>query len=130
MDYPKQEIGTVRGTVSYRDACTVREDSADGGSGQPHYDRVVIQEMLCEVLQVSGGESVRGHTVQSDTSYVIVCDIHQGIHPRCEIEILTGPYAGQRVYIGRIHFETARGRPVNLQLHCGLSDQAPASYDH
>jgi len=123
MDFPKQETGNIRGTVSYRDVCTIREDSADGGMGQPRYDRVVIQNLLCEVLQVSGGESVRGHTVEAGTAYVVCCNIESGIHERCEVEILSGPYTGRKMYVGRVHYETGRARPMNMQLHCGLATQ-------
>jgi hypothetical protein len=117
-DLPKQESGTVRGTVSYRDAVAIREDSAPGGASQPKYDRLLYCDLLAEVLQVWGGEIVRGKQVEARTNFVVSIDIMPGINERCEVEILTGPYAGRKVYVGRVHHETARSRPVNLQLHC------------
>lgn len=123
-NYPKQETGTVRGTICYRDVVTIREDSAPDGASQPAYDRAVHPELLAEVLQVSGGEFVRGKQVEARTTFVVSIDSVPGIHNRCEVEILTGPYAGRKVYVGRVHHETARSRPVNLQLHCADSRQS------
>jgi hypothetical protein len=118
-DYPKQESGTVRGTVCYRDVVAIREDSAPGGATQPRYDRLLYGELLAEVLQVAGGEFVRGRQVEARTSFVVSVDVMPGISERCEVEILSGPYSGRKVYVSRVHHETARSRPVNLQLHCG-----------
>jgi hypothetical protein len=122
-EYPKQESGSVRGTVCYRDAVTIREDSAPDGASQPVYDRIVHPELLAEVLQVSGGEFVRGKQVEARTAFVVSIDTVPGIHVRCEVEILTGPYAGRRIYVGRVHHESARSRPENLQLHCAVAQQ-------
>ena len=120
-EYPKQETGTVRGTICYRDVVAIREDCAPDGASQPKYDRLLYPELLAEVLQVSGGEMIRGKQVEAKTVFVVSCDFMPGIHERCQLEILTGPYAGRKVYVGRVHHETARARPVNLQLHCSVS---------
>jgi hypothetical protein len=101
----------------------IREDSAPSGSSQPRYDRVLYAELLAEVLQVSGGEIVRGKQVEAKTSFVVSVDHVPGIDHRCEVEILTGPYAGRKVYVGRVHYETGRSRPVNIQMHCSVSSR-------
>ncbi len=122
-EYPKQESGTVRGTVAMRDVVCIREDSAPDGASQPKYDRVIYPELLAEVLQVSGGEIVRGKQVEAKTSFVVSVDQMPGIDNRCEVEILTGPYEGRKIYVGRVHAETARSRPIGYQLHCSESRQ-------
>ena len=129
-DYPKPEkftSATVRGTVCYRDLVTIRRDISPGGSGQPEYNEIVATNLPCEILQVAGGEVVRGRQVEARTSFVVSCPTIDGltslVDARCEIEILTGPYTGQTIYLGRVHHEQARSRPLALQLHCGTSNQ-------
>lgn len=126
--YPKPEPFTpsaVRGTVCYRDLCTIRRDNSQGGSGQPDYAEIVAENLLCEILQVSGGEVVRGRQVEAKTAFVICCPYIPNlaaINPKCEVELLSGPYAGQKVYVGRVYYENARSRPVATQLHCAASE--------
>lgn len=106
-----------------RDVVCIRADAAPAGSTQPKYTNVLYADLLAEVLQVSGGEFVRGKQVEARTSFVITVDQMPGIDNRCEVEILTGPYEGRKVYVGRVHAETARSRPIGYQLHCSESRQ-------
>ena len=124
MDYPKQETSaTIRSTVCYRDVITIRRDNAPGGATQPDYSNVLHTNLLCEVLQVSGGEIIRGKQVEARTSFVVTCDFRSDVDQRCEVQIHTGPYSGRRLYVGRSHVETSRSRPVRMQLHCSESRQ-------
>lgn len=127
MKYPKQETvsgNSLRATVCKRDAVTIRRDDAAGGSANPDYSKLLAANVMAEVLQVSGGEFVRGRQVEAGTRFVITVDYLPDIAPtaKCEVEILSGVYVGQRLYTQRIEFETARGRPRDMQLHCGTHE--------
>ena len=127
MEFPKQEHktgNTQRATVCKRDAVTIRRDNAAGGASNPVYDRLLAANVMAEIIQVSGGEMVRGRQVEANTQFVVTVDYVADLLPtaRCEIEILSGIYVGQFVYTKRIEYETGRARPMNIQLHCGAKE--------
>ena len=122
-DYPQQEIKTgqsKRATIAKRDRITIHADAAVGGSSNPIYTSLLATAVPAEVLQVSGGEMIRGKQVEANTQYVISIDYFPSItvDAECQITVLTGVYTNMVVYVHRVHFETERARPVNLQLHC------------
>jgi hypothetical protein len=122
-DYPQQEIKTgqsKRATIAKRDRITMHADAASGGSSNPAYTSLIAASVPAEILQVSGGEFIRGKQVESNTQYVVSIDYLPSItvDAECQITVLTGVYNGLILHIHRVHFETERARPVNLQLHC------------
>lgn len=127
MEYPKQEHktgSTQRATIAKRDIVTIYADAAPGGAANPQYTQLLGRDIPAEILQVSGGEIVRGKQVEADTGFVVSIDWIEGItiNARCSVLVGSGFYAGQTLYTQRVHAETARSRPTNLQLHCGTHE--------
>lgn len=127
MEYPKQEIksgNSTLATVAKRDVVAIRKDAAPGGAANPQYTLVLGSQVMAEVLQVSGGEMVRGKQVEANTHFVVSINWIDGlaVDAKCEVEILSGIYAGQKVYTKRVHFETDRNRPKAIQLHCSARE--------
>jgi hypothetical protein len=117
-NYPKQEIPR-RATVARRDRVTVRRESTPGGASNPIYSQLIAELVPAEVLQVSGGEVIRGKQVEGNTTFVISVGWLPEIKldARCEITIESGVYRGSKIYTHRVHYETDRSRPVGVQLH-------------
>lgn len=127
MEYPKQEIKTGNSklaTVSRRDVVAIRADAAPGGASNPQYTQELGSQIMAEILQVSGGEVVRGKQVEANTSFVVSIRWISGlaVDAKCEVEVLSGVYAGQKLYTRRVHFETERSRPKGIQLHCSTRE--------
>jgi len=123
QEYPLQQSAsgtTRRATIARRDRVTIHVDAASGGSSNPSYTHLLAASVPAEVLQVSGGEQVRGKQVEATTTYVVSIDYLPGItlDQRCQITIISGVYNGTVIYTHRVHFETDRSRPKNMQLHC------------
>jgi len=117
--YPKQEI-TRRATVAKRDRVAIHADAAAGGSSQPAYTNQLAASLPAEVLQVSGGEMVRGRQVEAITTFVVSINDLPGVtlSARCRITVLSGAYSGTVLYVHRVHYETDRSRRRAIQLHC------------
>jgi hypothetical protein len=127
MDYPKQEVKTgfsKRATVSRRDRITIAQDAAPGGSSNPQYTQLLATGVPAEVLQVAGGEYIRGKQVEANTTFVISIGNLPNIllDARCQITVLSGVYKNMVLYNHRVHFETDRARPRMIQLHCKSND--------
>lgn len=127
MEYPKQESATGttrRATIAKRDVVTVYQDAAPGGATNPQYTQLLGENIPAEVLQVSGGEAIRGKQVEAGTSYVVSVAWIHGLRmdARCAVEVGSGIYAGQTLYTRRVMVETDRSRPMALQLHCGTHE--------
>jgi hypothetical protein len=110
--------------IVYRDLVTVRADAAPGGASQPSYTQVLAENLPAEVLQVSGGEVVRGKQVEAVTAFVVGCRYNPNLTltARCQVSILSGVYAGQVVFVHRVHVENLHSRPARIQLHCKLTE--------
>lgn len=127
MEYPQQEHktgNTQRATVSKRDIVTIYQDAAPGGATNPEYSQLLGEDIPAEVLQVAGGEMVRGKQVESGTSFVVSVAWIDGLSlsAKCSVVVGSGFYAGQTLYTRRIHTETNRSRPAAFQLHCGTRE--------
>jgi hypothetical protein len=127
VDYPKQEGASgnsQRATVAKRDIVTIYQDAAPGGASNPEYTQLLGENIPAEVLQVAGGESVRGKQVEAGTSYVVSINWVNGLNlnAKCSVVVGSGFYAGQVLYTRRIHVETDRSRPKAFQLHCGTRE--------
>jgi hypothetical protein len=122
-EYPKQETAS-RATIARRERVTIHRDAAAGGASQPSYTQLLGASVPAEILQVAGGEVVRGRQVESHTRYVVSIGYLPGmsLDARCKIAVLSGVYTGLDIYTHRVHYETSRGRPVAIQLH-GKSDE-------
>lgn len=121
--YPKQEIAR-RATVARRDRVTIYRDAAAGGSSQPSYTQLVAENVPAEVLQVSGGEMVRGRQVEAHTTFVLsLPHLPQlSLSAECRVNVGTGQYRGVVIHVHRVHLETDRSRPVAVQLHGKMID--------
>lgn len=123
MDYPKQEHrsgNSQRATVAMRDVVDIYKDSAKGGNPNPKYDCLLVENVLSEILQVAGGEIVRGIQVEGITTFVVSIPWLEtlAINEQCEVKVNSGIYEGWRLFAHRVHTETGRMRPKMLQLHC------------
>lgn len=122
-EYPQQEGvsgNSRRATISKRDIVTIYADAAPGGASNPEYTLLLGEDILAEVLQVSGGEQIRGKQVEAGTSFVVSIAWIDGLslNAKCAVTIGSGFYAGETLYTRRIHVETDRARPKAFQLHC------------
>jgi hypothetical protein len=119
MEYPKQETSR-RATVSKRDRVTIYADAASGGSSNPNYSQLLAEAIPAEILQVTGGERIRGKQVEANTQFVVSIDNLPDItlNARCKILVTSGVYQNSELYSHRVHFETDRSRPRAIQLHC------------
>ncbi len=106
--------------ICYRDRIDIHANAAVAGSTQPSYTDELCAQVPAEVLQVAGGEVIRGKTVEAITSHVVsMRNIPSiSITAECRVTVNTGIYKGQLLYVHRVHFENMHGRPVRLQLHC------------
>jgi hypothetical protein len=121
--FPKQ-ASESRAPIVYRDLITIWADAAPGGSGNPLYTTSIGRDVSAEVMQVSGGETVRGHQVDQVTAFVVGMRDNPLINPtsRLKVEVTSGQYKGQVLYTHRVLRENAHGRPARLQLHCKGGD--------
>lgn len=123
MEMPKQEHKTglsQRASVSLRDLVTINKDNAPGGAANPSYGLELGTNIHAEILQVGGGEIVRGIAVEANTKFVVTINYHPslGVDDKCEVVIGSGVYSGQKLYSNCIHFETPRGMRRKTQIHC------------
>lgn len=110
----------MKNQIAMRDLVSVFANAAAVGASNPEYTREIAKEIPAEILQVSGGESVRGKSVEAITAFVVSIRELPGVQitAECKVDVLSGPYKGQSIFIHRVHFENWHGRPVRVQLHC------------
>lgn len=127
MEYPKQEVKTgnsARATVCRRDIATIYGDAAPPSSGNPDYSTEVAADVLVEILEVSGGESVRGKQIEANVRFVVtmpwISEIN--LYARHKIEVGSGDYEGFELFTERVHRVHDRSRPRMLQLHCRYAE--------
>lgn len=106
--------------ICYRNLVAIHADAKQPGATQPAYTHELCRSVSAEVREVAAGEIVRGKTVEAITSHVVSMRyIPQiSIAADCQVTVLSGVYKNQVLYVHRVHFEDAHGRPVRLQLHC------------
>lgn len=109
-----------RAPIVYRDRITVHRDARAAGATQPDYSDEILTNVSAEVRQVSGGQVIRGHTVEAVTAFVV--SLRQippvVVSADCQVTILSGRYTGQVLWVHRVFYEDSHGRPVRQQLHC------------
>lgn len=110
----------AREPVAYRDRVAIYANAAAAGVSQPAYTLVLESSVPAEVLQVSGGEVIRGKTVESVCTHVVSMrrNPSNAIDAECRLNILSGPYKDAILYVHRVHFQNMHGRPVRVQIHC------------
>lgn len=106
--------------IAYRDRVAIYANAAPAGSTQPAYTTLLESSVPAEVLQVSGGEVIRGKQVEAITTHVVSMRRNPSItiDAQCRLTVLSGPYAGKQLPIHRVHYENMHGRPMRLQIHC------------
>lgn len=111
---------TAKNQIVYRDRITVYGDAAPEGATQPAYTDELARGIPAEILQVSGGEVIRGKQVEAMVSHVIGFRFFpcHGITAKARVTVTSGMYKDQVLYVHRVHFETQHGRPYRMQLHC------------
>lgn len=106
--------------IVYRDRITVHRDAKADGATQPAYTDEILTLVPAEILQVSGGEVIRGKTVEAITAFVVslrnIPTIPIGAD--CQVTVTSGPYKDQVLFVHRVYYENMHGRPVRQQLHC------------
>ncbi len=112
--------GNAKNQIAYRQRVAIYADAAVEGSSQPDYSDLIAESIPSEVLQVSGGEIVRGKTVEQITSHVVSFRHIPGlpVNGKCKVTVLSGPYKDQDLFVHRVHIEDMSGRPRRFQLHC------------
>lgn len=106
--------------IVYRDRITVHRDARADGATQPDYSDEILTAIVAEVRQVSGGEIIRGKTVEAITSFVVSCRYIPSIliDADCQVTVLSGPHKDQVLWVHRVFYENMHNRPVRQQLHC------------
>jgi hypothetical protein len=106
--------------IVYRDRITVHRDARAAGSAQPAYTDEILTLVPAEILQVSGGEIIRGKTVEAITAFVVslrnIPSVPIGAD--CQVTVTSGTYKDHVLWVHRVHYENMHGRPVRQQLHC------------
>lgn len=117
--FPKQDVSR-KATIVFRDRVRIFADAAAGGSSQPSYTEELADSLPAEIVQVSGGEFVRGKQTEAITAFVIGLRFNPSLMftAKCQVTILSGVYKDQVVYVHRVLYEDAHGRPSRVQLHC------------
>ena len=123
MEYPAQQHKTgtgQRAPVSFREIVDVYTDAAKGGQSNPVYTDKLAANVHAEIIQVSGGEVVRGRQVEGVVSFVVTTRYLPtlDINSKTMIHICSGPHKETSVYAHRVFIEAQRGRPRMLQIHC------------
>ena len=106
--------------IVYRDRITVHRDARADGASQPAYTDEILSMAFAEVRDVSGGEVIRGHTVEAITSFVVSMRFIPTVRisADCQVTIETGLHKGQVMWVHAVKHENMHGRPVRQQLHC------------
>ena len=106
--------------IVYRDRITVHRDAIAAGATQPAYTDEILSMVFAEVRDVSGGEVIRGHTVEAITSFVVSMRFIPSvpITADCQVTVETGVHKGQVMWVHAVKHENMHGRPVRQQLHC------------
>jgi len=113
-------MAEAKNQIAYRQRVAIHADAAVEGSSQPDYTHELVQSAPAEVRQVSGGEIVRGKTVEQITSHVVSLRYIPGLSltGKIRVTVLSGTYKDQLLYVHRVHVEDMAGRPRRYQLHC------------
>lgn len=111
---------TVKNQIVYRDRVSIYADAAPEGATQPDYSEELARGLFAEVLQVSGGQVIRGKQVEAVVSHVVAFRYfpNSGLNAKCMVRVESGIYKGQELFVYRDHYETMHGRPHRVQLHC------------
>ena len=106
--------------IAYSNRVTVHRAVYADGATNPTYSEEILTSVPAEVRQVSGGEIIRGKTVEAITSFVVSMRWIPPvtIEADCQVTVNSGPYAGQVLWVNRVLYEDQSGRPIRQQLHC------------
>lgn len=124
MELPMQEHRyggeNQRGPVSRRNIVSIYMDQASGGSSNPLYTKTLAENVRAEILQVSGGEVIRGRQVEAIVTFIVSCRYipRLAVNARCKVIVGSGVYKGRELFTHRIHYTDGRSRAKFMDMHC------------